>query len=164
MKRKYFNDAFIGNKNVTASFSKYGELLRLYYPQRDYRQYFEFFHVGLKVNDSNIIYLHNDVNNKYSQYYTENTNVLNTEIENTYFDLKIKQTDCAMINKDIIIKRYQFKNNHKIDLNLNFLIHSRMMTSYNNMAGSLCTNNSLIQYSHNFTCMFVSKKDLLSQL
>ena len=26
MKKKYFNDAFIGNENITASFSKYGEL------------------------------------------------------------------------------------------------------------------------------------------
>mgnify|MGYP003301440719 CR=1 FL=1 len=55
MNKKYFNDAFIGNKNITASFSKYGELLRLYYPAPDYRQYSDFFHVGLKINDSNIM-------------------------------------------------------------------------------------------------------------
>ena len=162
MKKKYYNDAFIGNKNVTVSFSKYGELLRLYYPLRDYRQYSDFFHIGLKINDSNIIYLHNDVNNKYNQYYTPNTNVLNTEIENRYFNLKVKQTDCVMIGKDVIIKKYKFTNNHKIDLNINFLIHSKMMSSFNNMAGSLCTNNSLIQYSHNFTCMILSKEKILS--
>ena len=44
MKKKYYNDAFIGNKDITVSFSKYGELLRLYYPLPDYRQYSAFFH------------------------------------------------------------------------------------------------------------------------
>ena len=29
MKTKYFNDAIIGNRNVKATFSKKGELLRL---------------------------------------------------------------------------------------------------------------------------------------
>lgn len=43
MKKKYYNDAFIGNKDITVSFSKYGELLRLYYPLPDYRQYSDFF-------------------------------------------------------------------------------------------------------------------------
>ena len=104
MKKNYYNDAFIGNKNVIASFTKYGELLRLYYPLPDYRQYSSFFHVGVKVNDSNIIYLHNDINNRYKQYYNEKSNVLNTEIENTYFQLKVKQTDCAMVNQDVILK------------------------------------------------------------
>ena len=101
MRKKYFNDAFIGNKNITASFSKYGELLRLYYPLPDYRQYSDFFHVGLKINDSNIVYLHKDINNKYKQYYTENTNILNTEIDNKYFKFKVLQTDAVMINKHV---------------------------------------------------------------
>ena len=30
MNNKYYNNAFIGNKNITASFSDKGELLRLY--------------------------------------------------------------------------------------------------------------------------------------
>ena len=106
MKKKYYNDAFIGNKDITVSFSKYGELLRLYYPLPDYRQYSDFFHTGIKINDSNIIYLHKDINNKYKQYYTENSNVLNTEIENTYFNLKIHQIDCVMINQDVLLKKY----------------------------------------------------------
>ena len=43
MRKKYYNDAFIGNEKITCSFTKYGELLRLYYPTPDYRQYFDFF-------------------------------------------------------------------------------------------------------------------------
>ena len=128
MQKKYFNDAFIGNKDVTVSYTKYGELLRLYYPLPDYRQYSDFLHVGIKVNDSNIIYLHSDVNNKYNQYYTENTNILNTEITNTYFNLDVKQVDAVMIDKDVIIKKYVFKNNNSIDLNINFLVHSKTLS------------------------------------
>ncbi|MFQ8987463.1 MAG: hypothetical protein ACLR6T_02060 [Intestinibacter sp.] len=32
MKSKYCNDAIIGGKNITASYSKTGELLRVMYP------------------------------------------------------------------------------------------------------------------------------------
>lgn len=162
MKKKYYNDAFIGNNNITASFSKYGELLRLYYPQPDYRQYSDFFLVGVKINDSGIIYLHNDVNNKYNQYYTENTNILNTEIENTYFKLRIIQTDCVMMKKDVLIKKYVFKNENNIDLNINFLAYSKVISSFNNMAGGLISDNALIQYSHNFTCAILAKERMLS--
>lgn len=78
MENKFLNDAIIGNKNITASFSKKGELLRFFYPSTDYKQYVEFFHTGVKVNDSALIYLQEDINNVYEQYYTEDTNILNT--------------------------------------------------------------------------------------
>ncbi len=160
MKKSNYNDAFIGNKNITASFSKYGELIRLYYPLPDYRQYSDFFHVGVKINDSNIIYLHYDVNNTYNQYYNEKSNVLNTEIENGYFKLKVKQTDCVMLNQDVVLKKYTFKNDNTIDLAVKFLVHSSVISSYNNMAGGMIENNALIQYSHNFTCAIFSKENL----
>ncbi len=162
MKKKYYNDAFIGNKNIIASFSKYGELLRLYYPLPDYRQYSSFFHVGVKVNDSNIIYLHNDINNRYKQYYNNKSNVLNTEIENTYFNLNIKQTDCVMLNQDVLLRKYELKNENSIDLDIKFLVHSEVISSYNNMAGGMIENDALIQYSHNFTCAIFSKEKLYS--
>jgi len=77
---KYFNDAIIGNENITVSYSKKGELLRLFYPFSDYKQFIDFYHIGLKINDSGIIYLHDDINNVYEQYYEDDTNILNTEI------------------------------------------------------------------------------------
>lgn len=48
MKTKYFNDAIIGNKDMLVSLSKTGELLRLYYPMRDNKQYIDFFETGVK--------------------------------------------------------------------------------------------------------------------
>ena len=95
MNRKYLNEAIIGNNEIVASFSKKGEMLRLFYPTRDYKQFVDCMYTGVKVNDSAIIYLHDDINNVYSQYYTENTNILNTKIKNTYFNLSILQTDFA---------------------------------------------------------------------
>jgi hypothetical protein len=107
---KYYNDAIIGNKEITASYTKKGELLRVFYPNTDYRQFVDYFHTGVKINDSNMIYLHDDINNQYEQYFTENTNILNTNILNTYFKLNILQTDFVCINKNVIVKKYKFKN------------------------------------------------------
>ena len=95
MNKKYYNDAIIGNNKIVASFSKKGEMLRLFYPTRDYKQFVDCMLTGVKVNDSAIIYLHEDINNQYEQYYTEDTNILNTKIKNTYFNLSVLQTDFA---------------------------------------------------------------------
>lgn len=48
MKTKYFNDAIIGNNNLKATFSKRGELLRLYYLNIDFRQFVDEFNVRNK--------------------------------------------------------------------------------------------------------------------
>ena len=106
---KYFNDAVIGNKNITASYTKKGELIRLFYPITDYRQFIDFFHTGLKVNDSGIVYLHDDVNNVYNQHYIEDTNILCTEILNTYFKLKTLQTDFVCLDENVLVKKYKFR-------------------------------------------------------
>ena len=79
MKNKYYNEAIIGNDKIVASFSSKGEMLRLFYPNRDCRQFVDYMYTGVKVNDSALIYLHEDINNQYEQYYTENTNILNTK-------------------------------------------------------------------------------------
>ncbi len=160
MKNKYFNDAIIGGKDITASFTYNGEMLRLMYNMPDFRQFLEYFHTGVKINDSCIIYLHEDQNNRYNQYYTEDTNILNTEIENTYFNLQIKQVDFVSMKNSVLIKRYIFKNNNSIDLNVNFLVHSKLLSNPNNMVGSKIENNVLMQYSHNNTLCMFSKKEI----
>ena len=160
MKNKYYNDAIIGGRDITASYTKKGELLRLMYNTPDFRQFLDFFHTGVKVNDSCIIYLHEDQNNRYEQYYSEDTNVLNTEIENTYFNLKIKQVDFVSNKNSVLVKRYILKNDNTIDLNVNFLVHSKLLSNPNNMVGSKIENNVLMQYSHNNTMCMFSKKEI----
>ena len=103
---------------MLATFSSKGEMLRLSYPNHDNRQYLKYFHTGVKVNDSNIIYLHDDINNTYIQYYDTDTNILNTEITNTYFNLKIVQTDFVTIKEDILVKKYSFINDRLLQANI----------------------------------------------
>ncbi len=157
---KYFNDAVIGNQNLTASYSMKGELLRMLYPNTDYKQMIDFYHVGLKINDSGIVYLHQDINNVYDQYYTEGTNILNTEIINTYFNLKVLQTDFVSMKENIIVKRYSFTNESTIDLNIDFLVHSSLVTTQNNKVSGLCKNDALMQYNHDYIVSTFSKQKI----
>ena len=113
---KYLNEAIIGNQNILATYTSKGELQRLYFPNKDNKQYISFFHTGVQVNDSDLIYLHDDINNTYKQYYEPDTNILNTEITNSYFNLKVLQTDFIPIKENVLIKRYTFINSGKICL------------------------------------------------
>lgn len=155
--KKYLNEAIIGNKNILATLSGKGEALRISYPSRDNRQYLKFLHMGLKINDSDIIYLHDDINNTYKQYYDTDTNILNTEISNTYFNLKVVQTDFAMLKEDVIVRKYTLINENNIDLNLDFLIHSELLSDYNNFVGAKAVNSGIIQYAHDFSMSIFAK-------
>jgi len=160
MDQRYFNDAIIGNKNMTISFSRTGELLRLFNKTPDYKQFFEFFHVGVKINDSSIIYLHQDVNNVYDQNYEKNTNVLVTDITNMYFNLQVRQIDFAMNKENILVKRYRIKNNNLIDLKLDMIIDSKVVSNFNNDTCGYVKNDALLQYNHDYTVCTFSKNKL----
>ena len=137
MKTKYYNDAIIGNKNVRATLSKKGELLRLYYPSIDYRQFIDELIVGLKVNDSRLINLYDDINNIYNQNYVEDTNILNTEIKNTYFNLKVSQIDFVPTKENILVRKYILKNEHDIELNVDMLLYSKLINDENNKVSGM---------------------------
>ena len=155
---KYLNEAIIGNKNVLATFTGKGELQRLYFPGRSIRQYIDFSHVGVKINDSDLIYLHDDINNIYKQYYDIDTNILNTEIINTYFELKILQTDFVPIKENVLVRRYTLINENTIDLNIKFLIHQGILSSTNNFVGCKEIDNGMVQYAHDFMISTFSKE------
>ncbi len=158
MENKYLNEAIIGNKKMLATYTAKGELQRLYFPSRDNRQYISFFHTGVKVNNSDLIYLHDDINNVYKQYYDTDTNVLNTEITNTYFNLTMLQTDCALIKEDnVLFKKYTFINESKIDLDIEFYIHSELLSSENNHVSCKVIDNGMYQYAHDFVISTFSK-------
>ena len=163
MSNKYLNEAIIGNKSMLATLTLQGELQRMYFPSRDNRQYINFYHIGIKVNDSDLIYLHDDVNNTYKQYYDTDTNILNTEITNTYFKLKILQTDFMPLKEDILVRRFEFINDNNIDLNLNFLVHSELLSDNNNFVSAKIIDSGMIQYTHDFTVnTFAKSYKLLS--
>jgi len=154
---KYLNEAIIGNKNMLITFSGKGEMLRLSYPNKDNRQYLKYFHTGVKINDSDLVYMSEDINNSYVQYYDTDTNILNTEITNTYFNLKTLQTDFVTIKEDILVKKYTFINENNIDLDVKFLIHSELLSDQNNFVSGRKLDNGMIQYAHDFTVATFAK-------
>lgn len=159
MQTKYLNEALVGNNLVKASFTNKGELLRLLYGAADYKQFIDTFHVGIKVNDSALIYLHDDINNTYNQEYVENTNILKTEIFNSYFKVRIFQTDFVPMNENVLIKKYVIKNENSIDLNVNLLAYSKALTNLNNDTAGYTKNDTLIQYNHDYyLCTFSNKE------
>ena len=162
MENKYLNEAIIGNKKMIATFTAKGEMQRVYFPSKDNRQYINYFHTGVKINESDLIYLHDDINNTYKQYYDTDTNILNTEITNTYFNLKIVQTDFVLIKENILLKKYSFLNESKIDLNTQFYIHSELLSDTNNFVGCKIIDGGMIQYAHDFTfSTFAKGKDII---
>ena len=156
---KYLNEALIGNKQILITYTKKGEIQRMYYPSKDNRQYINFYHTGVKINDSDLIYLHDDVNNIYEQYYEENTNILNTEITNTYFNLNIVQTDFVPIKENVLVKRYTFENDNSIDLDIKFFIHSELLSDKNNFVGCKIIDNGMVQYAHDFMFTTISQDE-----
>ena len=151
MENKYLNEAIIGNKNMLATFSGKGELQRMYFPNKEMKQYINFFHTGVKVNQSDLIYLHDDINNVYKQYYDTDTNILNTEITNTYFNLKILQTDYMLMKENVLVKKYILLNEAKIDLDVKFYIHSELLSDFNNWVGCKIVDGGMMQYAYDFT-------------
>ena len=102
---------------------------------------------------------HNDINNVYKQYYVEDTNILKTEIYNTYFNVNSTQTDFVMLKEDILVKTYEITNNSNIELNTNVLIHSGLLTNNNNQVSGYETSDALIQYTHDYNfCIFSKEK------
>jgi len=165
MRTKYFNDGIVGNNNIKASFTKNGELIRLLYGAADYKQFVDLFHVGMKVNESGLIYLHNDVNNSYTQEYVKDTNILKTEIFNSYYKIKVIQNDFVPVDEKFLVRYYTFKNENTINLDVNLLAYSRIFTNLNNETAGYFRNNSLLQYNHDFTvCIFSDQKALSRQI
>lgn len=162
MENKYLNEAIIGNKKIIATFTSKGEIQRIYFPSRDNKQYINYFHTGVKINESDLIYLHDDINNIYKQYYDTDTNILNTEITNTYFNLKILQTDFVLIKENVLLKKYTFFNEGKIDLNTEFYIHSELLSDTNNFVGCKIVDGGMMQYAHDFVfSTFAKGKDII---
>lgn len=162
MENKYLNEAIIGNKKMIATFTSKGEMQRIYFPSKDNKQYINYFHTGVKINESDLIYLHDDINNTYKQYYDTDTNILNTEITNTYFNLKILQTDYILTKENVLSKKYVFINDGTIDLNTEFYIHSELLSDLNNFVGCKIVDGGMTQYAHDFAfSTFAKGKDII---
>ena len=145
---KYFNDAIYGNDELVMSLSKKGKLLRLFFPTPDFRQFFNSLDVFLKINDVEIFDIHDDYTSTYDQYYVENTNIIKTVITNTKYNLKIIQTDFALINEALVVRRYEFTNMSEDPINIRTIVHADAIANENVDTSGYFKNNTLIQYNH----------------
>ena len=130
---KYYNEALIGNKDMLATYSGKGELQRMYFPAKDNRQFISFYHVGVKVNDSDLIYLHDDINNVYKQYYEINDSKFKWPSlshgtfhpENIYYSIIIKSCEQNILktvfNDKLICKEVNEFEISSILVHLNFI-------------------------------------------
>lgn len=109
-----------------------------------------------------LIYTNNDVNNEYNQKYIEDTNVLETDILNTYFKLRIVQTDFVSINENVLIRRYVFKNESDIELDTKFLIHSKLHSGENQLVSAKILERGMAQYTSEDCFNIVSIKEKIS--
>ena len=162
MRNKYYNDAIVGNEKLKVTFTDKGELVRLIYGTIDFKQFIETYHVGVKVNNSALIYLHDDINNSYKQEYIEDTNIVVTNIYNSYFKLKVVQKDFVPLKDNVLIKEYTLINENNIDLNINMLAYSKAYSNLNNDTCGYIKNDALLQYNHDYTICTFSKNKILS--
>lgn len=162
MKNKYFNDAILGNGKILVSFSKFGELLRFYYPNIDFKQHIDEFKVGFVSDLSPTVWLDEDINNEYNQYFEENTNILNTEVYNSYFKIIVEQKDFVCINKNILLKKYRIKNRSDKTQNIKILVYSKILKDLNNYTSGYFKDNVLIQYNHDYSLKIAVNKPVTS--
>ena len=160
MRTKYINDGIIGNQKVTASFTAKGELLRLFYDSVDYKQLIDTYQIAIKVNDSESIYLHDDINNIYNQEYVKDTNILKTEVINTYFNVGVIEHSFVPIKENMIVRSFRVKNNNKEDLKIKLLVYSKLFTNINNDSCGMVKDNALVQYNHDYAVCTFAKEDL----
>ena len=60
---------------------------------------------------------------------------------------------------DVLIKKYKLKNENSIDLNINFLLRSKLLSNVDNPISARIFENSLIQYNFDYQfCVFSNKK------
>ena len=75
--------------------------------------------------------------------------------------MKILQTDFVSIKEDILVKKYTFINEGNIELNVNFLIHSELLSNQNNFVGAMKIDTGMIQYAHDFSVSTFAKENKL---
>ena len=68
------------------------------------------------------------------------------------------QTDCALIKEDnVLLKKYTFINESKIDLDIEFFIHAELLSDENNHVSCKVIDNGMLQYAHDFVVSTFAK-------
>ena len=71
---------------------------------------------------------------------------------------KRQQTDCALIKEDnVLLKKYTFINDSKIDLDIEFFINAELFSNENNHVSCKVIDNGMFQDAHDFVVSTFAK-------
>lgn len=148
MGRSYFNDGITGNGRLLVSFTGSGEANRIFWPEQDYAQQINDIFIGLKFDESDTKFLHENLW-YVEQSYEKKTNILVTMYENSDFGLRIYQRDFAVNNKDIWIRNYKIENICDRELDLKLFLYTDFITADNDVRSGIMDfeENSAIIYN-----------------
>jgi oligosaccharide amylase len=130
--RTYFNHGITGNGRLLATFTNKGELNRIFWPGPDYYQHINNVHAGIKFDESNTKFLHDNIW-YVEQYYEPRTNILVTMYENSDIGIRVYQKDFALNDKDVLVRNYKIENISSKNINMDFFLYTDFVSEQINI-------------------------------
>ena len=148
--KPYFNDALIGNSCMLATLDKRGKFLRIFWPDLDFKQLLQEYRLGIYIDGIERTIDIFEECTKTTQRYLYGSNVLETVITLKEYGIKIRLIDFISIDKDVIIRKIQIKNEMDVPRNISILSLSSMTGYGNDIACSLIDSevSAAIHYIH----------------
>ena len=164
MTKTYFNNAVIGNSRMLGCVGDRGELVRLFWPNIDYKQHIEKLAVG--------IYLHGAIGGtawldahdwRHSQRYVPDTNILETVCINEGLKLHVVQADFVLPEKDVLVRLYKIRNNGRDAIEPHIVLYSSCISTIPDLASVLFDYgcDALIHYKHGCYISLFSDSEVL---
>ena len=154
MSKSYFNNAMAGNSKMLCSFSEKGELLRLFWPNIDFPQHSEDFHIGISDSarddaGSSALWFHSDFIN-YCQEYIPQTNIIKTTYDSGD-GLAISQSDYVIFDLDVLIRSFKIECVSKELKKGRFIVYSSAEGTELHPQSALFDfeNDAIVHYRHN---------------
>ncbi|MCX7841781.1 MAG: glycoside hydrolase family 15 protein [Clostridia bacterium] len=153
MNKTYFNNAIIGNSRMLGCLSDKGELVRLFWPHIDFPQHIDKMKTGIFIEGqhNSTKWLDGD-DFMHTQQYVGDTNIVETNFIDNKRGLKVRQLDFCVIDKDIVIRRYEMENIGESEVKLGFAAYSSFISTNPDMRNTLFdfACDSLIHYKHGY--------------
>jgi glucoamylase len=149
--KTYFNDAITGNSSMLCCITSRGEIVRLFWPHIDYSQHVDRLLCGLYIKEQgNRVDWFGGEHWACRQGYVPSTNILETVYEDKNKAILVRQTDFALVEKDIMIRHYDVKNMGGQIMDPGIMVYSSAISSAQDMRGSMFDfdHDAVIHYSH----------------
>ncbi len=111
--KPYYNNSMTGNSRMLCCLSDRGELIRLYWPDIDFRQCIEKLTVGVFAQNTQWL---EQTGDEYEQWYLRDTNMIRTVVKKNNLTLSV-QTDYVLPDRDVLVRRYELPANMHQKLN-----------------------------------------------